>query len=63
MTASGTSSDDPLSFTHTYTMVATYTVEIAVWNLGNTAPITDTVVVEVVEAETRLYLPILLKNW
>ena len=63
MTASGSSSDDPLSFTHTYTEVATYTVEIAVWNLGNVEPVTDTVEVVVATPLYRLYLPVIAKSF
>jgi hypothetical protein len=42
--------------------VGTYTVEIAIWNLGDIEPVTDMVVVEVVPREMRPYLPILVKN-
>jgi len=45
----GSSSDDPLTFSYTYTLPGTYPVEIAVWNCDMTEPVTGTVTV-VVEA-------------
>jgi len=45
----GSSSDDPLTFSYAYTLPGTYPVEIAVWNCDMAEPVTGTVTV-VVEA-------------
>ncbi len=66
ITATATSSADPLALSHTFTAVDTYTVKIEVWNCSMTAPVTDTVQVVVNEKPApllyKIYLPILAKN-
>jgi hypothetical protein len=58
-----TASTDPLTFTHTYVMSDTYTVEIGVWNCDIPTPITDTLDVEIIRAaDAYIYLPIVIKN-
>ncbi len=60
-----TSSDDPITFDHTYTQAGTYILQFAAWNCAMTAPISDSVevvvmaapCVEVETVELRLLTP------
>lgn len=61
---SGSSSADPLQFSHSYTQTGQYNVEVALWNCDMTTPITDSLQLEVIEASQPmfyLYLPLVVK--
>jgi PKD repeat protein len=61
----GSSSDDPFTFSYTYTNAGTYTVVLEAWNCAITQPVSDSLQVEVIEPVTEeyvIYLPIVVRN-
>ncbi len=60
----GVSDQDPLMISHTFQITGTLVVQIAVWNCGMTAPVTDTLSITVLPEPPAhlIYMPIISKN-
>jgi hypothetical protein len=60
----GTSSDDPLMFSHVFTATGDFDVTISVWNCEMTMEdaVSDTLQVNIVTADYRVYLPLVVKH-
>jgi len=58
-------STDPFTFSHTFPVTGSYTIEVAVWNCGmdQAEAVTDTLEVQVVErGGYRVYLPVVIRQ-
>jgi PKD repeat protein len=58
----GSSSDDPMVFTHTFALADAYTVTLSISNCGMTEPVARSVNVVVTEPMHYLYLPVIAKD-
>jgi PKD repeat protein len=62
MTEEGSTSDDPMAFSHAFVATGTMRVVVEIWNCGMEVPISDWMDVEVAEPMFYIYLPIVVKN-
>jgi hypothetical protein len=62
MTEEGSTSDDPMAFSHAFVAAGTMRVQVEIWNCGMEVPVSDWMDVEVAAPMFYIYLPLSVKD-